>query len=88
LPNLIAADIGKLLQSAAGYEYVKNGMELKSWPREEMDSIVLDGFKEHETRAARYFFLLACLRMLPYTEGRVHYWALKELEQGCNSSSI
>lgn len=87
LPSFKAADLGKLLQSATGYEYWKSGHR-RFRPEGEEHVIVLQGCTDEERYAAKYFRRLAFLRMLPYTMGTpIYSKALKEVTE-CSTSLI
>lgn len=74
-PDLMAVDLGKILQSSLGYERVRN--------RWYYDSNVkwLDQFHVNERRAAQYFALVHFVRLLPYMPTTHLQEAMRELAQ-------
>lgn len=59
-PDLIAVDLGKLLQSSLGYERVRNRWHYAT------DLGWLENFDVNERRAAQYFAIVHFIRLLPY----------------------
>jgi len=77
IPPLLAVDLGKLLQSADGYELRKYG---SGWGPAVDHAVVLEGHNEWDVLAARYFRAVAYLRMLRYVRGENLDYAQKEME--------
>lgn len=89
IPPLWAVDLGKLLQSADGYEWIKYGPN-SGWAAPSLagneHASILQRLPRHEVHAALYFRAVAYLRGLRYFDGAVLDFAYKELE--CYSPSI
>jgi hypothetical protein len=60
-PDLLALDLGKILQSACGYEHARVGEQVYG-----VQDQFLYGFEDEERDAAKVFCLYHLLRMLPY----------------------
>lgn len=79
IPALKAADLGKMLQSAGGYERVKYG----DYPLDpDTHDRVLDGVSPADAVAARYFHAVHLLRLIPYQpQGRaqIFMWKLAHM---------
>jgi hypothetical protein len=86
IPPLIGVDLGKLLQSAYGYERVKYGAD-SEWcaPDERDPEVVLRGMSEDDVFSARFFHMLAYLRGLQYFTGPVLEHAYDMLEEYLNT---
>lgn len=79
LPAFRAVDLGKLMQSSHGWEFVMNGFELP----ERCDSVVLQDESVVDMMAAHYFHALCYLRILRYaTRGDIaHNYAMGKLNE-------
>ena len=77
IPPLLAVDLGKLLQSADGYERRKYGAE---WPSAGGHDAVLSGLSKANVLAAKYFRAVSYLRMLRYVQGDNLDYARGELK--------
>lgn len=82
IPPLVGVDLGKLLQSACGYEQVKYG-QTSNWstPIYAAQEAVLSGMSEDDVFSARFFHRLAYLRGLRYFTGPVLQHAYSMLEE-------
>ena len=82
IPPLIGVDLGKLLQSACGYEQVKYG-QTSNWstPTHAAQDVVLTGMSEDDVFSARFFHRLAYLRGLRYFTGPVLQHAYNMIEE-------
>lgn len=80
MPSFRACDLGKLLQSAAGYESWRYPPGEWGKPDEQACiAAVLKGEKTIDSMGALYFRMLAWLRMLRYTQCGVRSAALEQL---------
>lgn len=70
IPSLLSVDVGKLLQSALGYERAKRGQEIlrpTSVVRSEMESCVADHITSNaDLEASRLFCVVHYVRLIPY----------------------
>lgn len=65
MPALLASDLGKMLQSAWGYEDIKAG-RIPDFSFKECYDTVVSGFKDADQMAAKYFLAVHLLRLIPY----------------------
>lgn len=69
MPALVAHDLGKMLQSVRGYEWVLAGRPVPDIAaRNRMERLLLAGHTEADQQAARYFLIVHILRLLPYQD--------------------
>lgn len=64
IPGLVCVDVGKMLQSAAGYERIKFGRETHDFNLEK--AVKLLSLTEPELSASLYFCAAHYVRLLPY----------------------
>jgi hypothetical protein len=92
LPSVRALDVGKLLQSAIGYEAVKCGV-VDRWSipdRATLDAIRATTTTIEEWRRSLWFLRLHVRRLIPYQTPRLaETWtnSLKEIDEWCHSTS-
>jgi hypothetical protein len=77
LPSIRALDIGKVIQSAAGYEEVARGRRPTTipWIDDGWWEDVLPDVDEHEWRLCLYMAAVHFLRLLPYTPQHIDVWS-------------
>ena len=82
VPPFLAVDLGKLFQSARGYERAKYD---SAWPEADAhDTLVaLSGFAPVLKVVARYWYLVHLLRLLRYATPRIKNFAMEELNALC-----
>lgn len=82
VPAFMAVDLGKLIQSARGYERVKYG---SAWPEHHKDDtmVALAGISPVLKLVAWYWYRVHLLRLLRYANPRIRTFAMQELNALC-----
>jgi hypothetical protein len=81
MPSLRAVDIGKLLQSAVGYEAIKYG---SWWPSvDKVSDYIAERESEFDFHAGQYFCAVHFLRLIPYQPEHMQYRYLEVLHELC-----
>ena len=65
VPSMMAVDLGKVLQSVTGYEYLRYGDSSFSGARRE---VLAEYFNDNEMMAAHYWCAVHYLRAIPYMQ--------------------
>lgn len=81
IPNVRAVDLGKLLQSARGWEIHKDNPGASiPWNVAEAESAVFGGYGAAMRYAARYWYTVHCVRLLRYVSPSVQAFYIREAQ--------
>jgi hypothetical protein len=87
IPALLAVDLGKMLQSARGYEQVKYGYHplgaCLSCERE-----IFRGEHDNDIALAEYFYAVHLLRLIPYQPEHLRPVFTQQLEEVCSALRV
>lgn len=87
IPNFAEVDLGKLLQSALGWEHALVSSVPMPWGG--MSSELLIGMDELQQRRAWFWCAVHCARLVPYaTETRIREWGITRSKEAINAARV
>lgn len=87
MPALLAVDLGKMLQSARGYEQVKYGYHPLG-ARLSCEREIFENEHDNDQQLADYFHAVHLLRLIPYQPEHLRPVFINQLEEACDAVRV